>query len=219
MVFLTLCAVAVYSQSSNNSQSFNSSNAFLDSVLSNNLPQEIENAGQKKIRLPEFETDFTDKVGLVTSKVKNEFEDGKLEGLSSMQRLNNCSNPVKVHGNAVINCTLEFSNLKMKFDVDIKYGKLPTVDADIKTKIENTRVEVEIVSNEKSNYPTIKSFRLVNLGDLRNTFSGLGPLNKYLTSLEEGYTRNVKVILQRILEEDLRSTLTRATVRTPMPLP
>lgn len=200
------------------SASYNESNSYVDTVLKNNLPQEIDHLGQNKLNLPKFETKFTDKVGLITVNVKNKFNDGKLDELPRLERTTNCSAPFKLYENIIINCTLHALNIKVKYEVDIKYGRLPTVDAKIKSKVDNVTVAVEIIAHPLSNLPTLKSFQIVNMGTMQNTYTGLGPLNRYLSSLEEGYNENVKRILQGILESDIRMTLERAIVRSPMPI-
>lgn len=212
LVIVTACFGGVFAGS------ISESNSYVDGILTSKLPDEIRNGALSPFNLPIFETEFRDKMGLINVKVRNNYKKGSMEGLGNVQRARDCGASYNAFGNTAINCTLEFRNLAMIYEVDIKYGRLPTVDAKIRSAVNRTSVFVEISTTPSSNSPTVSKFQVLEVGNFSNRFSGLGPLNRFLRKLQSGYNESANIVLQSALINEFRSALNRATLRTPMPL-
>ncbi|XP_076317073.1 uncharacterized protein LOC143229112 [Tachypleus tridentatus] len=196
------------------------SNNYLDTVLRRNLQNEIQNLRMDPISLANFTTEVKDKVTVVTVKIISDYYDGKMIGLSQVQRWGNCSLPRYSYGNITLNCTLAFYNLKVEYYSSMKYGVLPSVQVKGKANITAVRVFVEFHANLTSNYPVVKVFRIVSGPiEMETIFSGLGPLNSFLSKLSQSFTDEVRNIVTSVIYSDFVYVLGRSAVKTPLPKP
>ncbi|XP_013779163.1 uncharacterized protein LOC106463657 [Limulus polyphemus] len=199
---------------------YRDSNNYLDTVLNINLQNEIRNLRMDPISLANFTTEIKDKVTVITVKVTSKYYDGEMTGLSQVQRWGNCSQPRYSYGNITINCTLAFNDLKVEYYSSMKYGVIPSVRVKGKTNITSVRAFVEFHANLTANYPVLKAFRIIS-GPIKmeTIFSGLGPLNSFLSKLSQSYAAEVSNIVTNVIFSNFAYVLERSAVKTPLPKP
>lgn len=100
----------------------------------------------------------------------------------------------------------------------MKYGVLPKVNIDAKADVKPTLVTVGIVKAFNDNRPQVKTFGMLQVGQLLPKFTGLGPLNKQLGVLEDNYKSRIASEVINVILTRFQYALNLAVGQVPMPL-
>uniref|UniRef100_A0A2L2Y4S3 Mite allergen Lep d 7 n=1 Tax=Parasteatoda tepidariorum TaxID=114398 RepID=A0A2L2Y4S3_PARTP len=191
-------------------------NQYIDSVLNVALRNEIRSASLDPAVLNNFQTEFQDKVAIIGKvKGKAEYSKGTLSGLSQARRFSECQGPYYSFGAKSINCTITFNTLHINYEGKLKYGKVPKVNIKGKGDVTNTVIFIEVTS--QGGYPTLKNFLFQQIGFMKVTFTGLGPLNKFTKFLEDGYKSHVEAQVFNSVSQRFQYAMSRAVASVPMP--
>ncbi|XP_015921610.1 uncharacterized protein [Parasteatoda tepidariorum] len=183
---LFILLMSVYGFANSNGNNF--VNEYFDTVLNTALQMELGSLGLDPVFLPDFDTDFDDRIKLIgrVHGIAN-FYDGQLGGLGNARRKGDCSGPFLDWNMPFINCSLGLDDLKIYFKGKLKYGKLPTVSITARANLTSTLMSV-IIANYPINVNNLRSVSFLKIGQIQPKFTGLGsPLNKYLDVLEKGF--------------------------------
>ncbi|XP_055930865.1 uncharacterized protein LOC129961079 [Argiope bruennichi] len=193
-------------------------NQYVDSVLNTALRNEIRTLSLDPASLPDFQVEFQDKVAIIGKvKGKAEFTKGNLTGLSNARRFSECQGPYYSFGSRNINCTIAFDNLKINYDGKLKYGKMPKVNIKGKANATSTTVFFEVTSQTPGMPGTVKNFYFTQVGKLDIKFTGLGPLNKFVYVLENGFRSHIEAQVINSMSQRYRDALNKAVGMIPLP--
>ncbi|CAL1267754.1 unnamed protein product [Larinioides sclopetarius] len=193
-------------------------NQYVDSVLNTALRNEIRALGLDPAGLPDFQVEFQDKVAIIGKvKGKADFTKGNLTGLSEARRFSECQGPYYSFGARNINCTIVFDNLKINYEGKLKYGKMPKVNIKGKANVTSTVVFFEVTSQNPGMPGSVKNFLFTQIGKLNSKFTGLGPLNKFVTFLENGFRSHAEAQIFNSLSQRYQQALGRAVGMIPVP--
>nr|KAB1091864.1 hypothetical protein F6W77_19445 [Acinetobacter baumannii] len=152
------------------------SNSFMDAVLQN-VKTEGRNKNIDPAHLLNFTSQHKDKIAFVGVKVNVSYYNVVMTGLFKVDRERDCSGVRRDFGNVTLNCTLVFNDVKIKYDLNVKYGKLPKVSPKVKAELKGNTAFAAFTTSMNRNYPALKTFYFVRRGQPKISVSGLGPLN------------------------------------------
>ncbi|GIZ00889.1 DDE-1 domain-containing protein [Caerostris extrusa] len=193
-------------------------NQYVDSLLNTALRNEIRALNLDPANLPDFRVDFYDKVAIIGKvKGKAEFSNGNLTGLSNARRFSECQGPYYSFGARSINCTITFDNLKIIYNAKLKYGKMPKVSIKGTADVVNTAIFIETSNQSPAMSTTLKNFLFTQIGTLNVKFTGLGPLNKFVKFLEDGFKSHVEAQIFNSMSQRYQQAINRAVGMIPFP--
>ncbi|GFT37245.1 DDE-1 domain-containing protein [Nephila pilipes] len=193
-------------------------NNYVDSVLNTALRNEIKAQNLDPAVLNDFKVEFQDKVSFIGKvKGKADFTNGKLVGLSNAKRFLECQGPYYSFGARNINCTITFNDLKITYDGKLKYGKMPKVNIKGMANVTNIVIFFEATHQNPVMPATLKNFHIQQNGHLNIRFTGLGPLNKYVKFLEDGFKSLTQGNIFNSLSQRYQYALNRAVGMVPFP--
>ncbi|GFT37242.1 DDE-1 domain-containing protein [Nephila pilipes] len=193
-------------------------NQYVDSILNNALRNEIRAQSMDPAVLGDFNVEFKDKVIIIGNvKGRANFTHGHLAGLSNARRFSECQGPYYSFGARSINCTITFNNLQITYDGKLKYGKMPNVNIKGLANVSNTVIFFEVTQQNPGMRASLKQFLFHQIGSLNIKFSGLGPLNKYVKFLENGFRSFAQATIFNSMSQRYQHALNRAVGMVPFP--
>lgn len=182
------------------------------------IPNGVRLLGLDPADLDNLTVEFEDKVKIIGEvKGKADFFNGKVTGMSKVRTYSECQGPSYSYGSKRYNCTIDFYDLKISYDGKINYGKMPKVNIKAKANVTSMLVFLEIAQYPNMS-PTINSVVLKKIGQVNPKFTGLGPLNRFIKSLEDGFKHRALEILFDDMTGDLQTALGRAVSSLPFPM-
>ena len=168
--------------------------------------------------ISDFSIEFEDTMKVFgTVKGKADFKDGTLSGLSNIYRQSECHShfqPANPYEPVVLNCTVAWEKLKVVYEGKMKFGKMPAVNVKGKAKLTSSSAFLEIVKD--SARPILRKY-ICLLGNMEIKFSGLGPFNRFMRVMTEGYKQQVTTRIFDTLTERLRYAFDRALSKVLFP--
>lgn len=192
-------------------------NSYMDTVLNTTYRNEMRNLVLDPAALPDFETEFNDTVLRVNVKGKAEFFDGKMTGFSNAVRRSDCTGPITDYGIKSLNCTITYEKLKIKYEGKMKYGRMPKVNIEGKAKSKNHTLWIQLIQNPPL-MPIIRNFTLESFNNtMKVELEGLGPLNRFMEPVKEGFKQQVNTIIYNSMAQRMRNVISQAVATVNLP--
>ncbi|XP_023233688.1 uncharacterized protein LOC111633365 [Centruroides sculpturatus] len=195
-------------------------NQYMDTVLHTNLPADGAYSNIDPARLGNFTFERRTKVMFINVKVKIDYYNGNMTGMFRGRRARDCSPIYRgPYGNATLNCTVEFRDIKFQFQGKLKYGKLPTTSITVTGSMSPSYAYVEVTSRYEFNSPSLRTMHLTQTGKVTSKFTGLGPLNNELKKFaEDEFNQRLTSEFFNVFTYNYFPAMGRACTRTRMPL-
>lgn len=164
-----------------------------------------------------FSVEFEDTMKVFGNVKGNaDFKHGTLSGLSNAKRLSECHSQA-LYEPKVLNCSVAWEKLKLVYEGKLKFGKMPSVNIKGKSKLYDSNAFLEIVKESNLNPRGILRKYICLLGNMEIKFSGLGPFNRFMRIMTEGYKQHVMTRIFDTMAERLRYAFERALTKVLLP--
>ncbi|XP_067118688.1 uncharacterized protein [Centruroides vittatus] len=150
---------------------------------------------------------------------KVSYFNGNMTGLFGGRRARDCS-PIyrDRYGNATLNCTVQFGDIKFRFQGKLTEGRTTTLFAANAT-MSPSYAYVEVTSRYDFNSPSIRTVHLTQNGKLSATLRGLnGASSKLIKFAKDGFTRRLSSEFFNVFQHNYVPAMGRACARTPLPI-
>lgn len=194
------------------------SNFYMDRILLTDMIAQVRFLDLDPFHLPPFETDFKDSILGIPVHGHAKFVNGTLRGLSRVNRFGDCTAPGWLNGNITVTCNLLIDDLDIIYDARVKYGVVPELRARVESRVGTCYAHMEATA-APGKPAVLRSFQITGLGDLDTKWSGLGPLNPYLSSINEDYRANIAGVVYSTFYSSYKVALDRSLSHEPMPKP
>ncbi|GBM32257.1 hypothetical protein AVEN_191199-1 [Araneus ventricosus] len=146
------------------------SDSYIDSVLENRYFLETSYGRLDPYALDDdrIENVFVQRKKNKDKAIANNYLDlkhGKLENLSRLKRITDCTKPLWRSKNVTFDCYLGFDELQMKYDAS-SYLDNEVSKFELLASIVNTRLKIKVTSSYKDNVPNLQDFTVLNNGKL-----------------------------------------------------
>lgn len=194
------------------------SNFFMDRILLTDMIAQVRFLDLDPFNLPTFETVFQDKILGIPVHGRATFVNGNLKGLSRANRFGDCTEPGWLNGNITVTCNLLIDDLDIAYDAKVKYGIVPEMAVKVESKVGTCYAHMEATA-APGKTAVLKSFQITGLGELDTKWSGLGPLNPYLRTINDGYKANIAGAVYSTFYSSYKVALDRSLSRQAIPKP
>ncbi|XP_055936361.1 uncharacterized protein LOC129966038 isoform X2 [Argiope bruennichi] len=202
------------------------SDSYIDSVLENRYFVEISYGKLDPYILDDdrIENAFIQRKKNRDKSIANNYLDlkkGKLENLSRLKRITDCTKPLFRSKNVTFECYLGFDELQMKYDAT-SYLENQVSKFELIASIVNTRLKVKVTSSYKDNVPNLQDFTILNNGKV-TVKSARVIADTYLASSDSPPPYNQDAILEhfytlllKILNGRFKEALSYSIYKTPI---
>ncbi|XP_023233681.1 uncharacterized protein LOC111633358 [Centruroides sculpturatus] len=183
-------------------------NQYMDTVLHTNLP----NAGLRSNIDPAILNNFQLQRNV-------EYFKGNMTGLFRGRRAGDCS-PIyrDRYGNATLNCTIQFGDIKFRFQGKLTEGRTTTLFSATAT-MSPGYAYVEVTSRYNFNSPSMRTMHLTQNGKFSVALRGLDRASRKLIKLaKDGFIQRISSEFFNVFQHNYVPAMGTACARTRMPI-
>lgn len=194
------------------------SNFYMDRILLTDMIAQVRFLDLDPFHLPSFETNFKERILGIPIQGHARFVNGTLRGLSRVNRFGDCTAPGWLNGNITVSCNLLIDDLDIVYDALVKYGPVPELRVRAESRVGTCYAHMEATA-APGKAAVLRSFQITGLGDLDTKWTGLGPLNPYLRTINDGYRANIAGAVYSTFYSSYKVALDRSLSSEPIPKP